>query len=366
MTVITYIFFSITIIQIAVYVLLGYKILSENKAQRRSMPINPPISVIVCAHNEEKNLTDLIPKILNQEYPIFELIVVNDRSTDGTISTFNNFTSPQLQTINISKTPRDWNSKKYALKQGVSKAKYDWVLVTDADCLPASNNWIKSMANHIHSQTEIVLSAAPINAIPGFLNQIIQFETFQTSFQFLGLASVKHPYMGLGRNMLYKKNLIETSQIFDEYKSLTGGDDDLLINEKSSKNNTSINIDNRAFCYSNPKETWKKWLIQKIRHLSVGKHYKTSSKLIISLLHTSTLLFYACSLYLIVKNQDFFFTLILFSLRTLTIFFIFDMVSKKLGCKIRKYYIIVLDVLYMSYIWTIGPLAMFLKRIRWS
>src|SRR6187402_1947878 len=98
------------------------------------------VSVIVCAHNELENLKRLIPAILQQEYPDFELLIADDRSTDGSKEYFEKIYQgdSRFKIISIQENTGGKNHKKYALSKAISLAKHDLLLLTDADCLPAS------------------------------------------------------------------------------------------------------------------------------------------------------------------------------------------------------------------------------------
>lgn len=170
--------------------------------------VYPPISVIICAHNEQENLEKLLPLLTKQEYPIFEIIIVNDKSTDNSNELLEHFSKnyAHFSYLTIEHTPNNFQSKKFALTQGIKKSQYDYVLLTDADCYPTSNYWIKNMASQ-SNQYDVVLGYSPYEKNAGLLNQLVQFETIYTAIQYLGFALQGNPYMGVGRNILYKKDL---------------------------------------------------------------------------------------------------------------------------------------------------------------
>ena len=241
------------------------------------------VSVIVCAWNELENLKELIPQLNNQDYKTFEVIIVDDRSWDKTYdylliecADYRN-----VKFIRVEETPNDMSSKKYALTLGIKSAKYDIILLTDADCRPQSKFWVKEMAACMTSEKEIVLGFSPYFKEKGFLNNLIRYETFITAIQYFSFALVGVPYMGVGRNLMYRKSLFLKNKGFAQHTNIVGGDDDLFMNDVATHENTAICLNADAFMYSIPKTTWQTWYRQKRRHLSVSKHYILHNKILL-------------------------------------------------------------------------------------
>ena len=247
------------------------------------------VSVLVCAWNELENLAELLPLLNAQEYPTFEVLVLDDRSWDGT----EDFLKEQahvwrhVRFIRIDKEFPHITPKKYALTMGMKHARYPVALMTDADCRPTSTDWIASMIGQLGAGKEIVLGFSPYYKEKGLLNWFIRCETFYAAVQYLSLARAGRPYMGVGRNLMYRTELFFQQKGFYQHKHIMGGDDDLFINQAATRTNTAINLDPETFVYSFPKTTWGEWLRQKKRHLSVGKHYKRSNKVRLGLLSVS-------------------------------------------------------------------------------
>jgi cellulose synthase/poly-beta-1,6-N-acetylglucosamine synthase-like glycosyltransferase len=252
----------------------------------------PGISIIVAAWNELENLNELLPILDNQDYPDFEVIVVDDRSSDGTYDYLrtNEGGFKHVKFVYVKALPDHFTAKKYALTIGIKKASKEFVLLTDADCRPASDQWAKQMASQIGEDKELVFGFSPYFKHPGFLNLFIRYETFQTALQYLSFSKVGVPFMGVGRNLLYRRETFWKANGFTSHMSLLSGDDDLLVNEIANSNNTSICTNPDAFVWSEPKHTFKEWVTQKKRHLSVGKKYKLKNKVTIGLLWLSFLI----------------------------------------------------------------------------
>ena len=247
----------------------------------------PGITVIVCARNERENLTKLLPLLNAQHYPAFEVLVMDDRSTDGTNTYLENDIAGlcHVRFIKIDKEHRHITPKKYALTIALKKAAYPTVLLTDADCRPATESWLAGMVNPLtDSAKDIVLGFSPYEYRPGLLNLLIRSETLFTAVHYMSLALAGWPYMGVGRNLAYRTGTFFANKGFYTHKNVLGGDDDLFINEAATGRNTAVCLDPATFTWSKPKETWADWRVQKRRHLNVGRHYRTSHKVRLGLL----------------------------------------------------------------------------------
>lgn len=324
------------------------------------------ISVIVCALNEETNLQQLIPKILNQAYEKFELIVVNDRSSDNTLQLLQSITDKRFNFITINETPKGYDHKKFALQEGIKKAAYDYILLTDADCIPNSPCWINEMQQQINTNKEIVLGVSFYQRTAGLLNHFIQFETYYTALQYLGFAQAGFPYMGVGRNLLYKKEAFIKNKQFDTIKEHLGGDDDLLLQQLMTTSNTATALHNNAQTTSQPKTTLNSWYTQKTRHLSAGKSYPNSIKLQLALLQGSHFLFYFVLFISIFQPQILVVTITAYLLRTIIIFSIFEAMSKKFGNRLTKKEILFGDFAYVIYFFVTGIFTLYTKKLKWE
>lgn len=244
------------------------------------------VSVVVCVRNASHLLSAQIPQWLGQEYPHWELIILDDHSTDNSWSILQEWqVNPKISTYSMA-AEKIRPGKKYAQQFGVSKAQFDWVLVTDADCRPASNHWIQRMMQARRPETRLVLGIGLLQRKPGFLNRFIRYEMAHTAIQYLSAAYWQTPYMGVGRNLLFSRHLFESTK--DRAGDhLPYGDDDLFVNAASSQA-ISYCIDPTGFTLSPAKETLSAYADQKKRHLSTGKYYRLSHQMLLgswALLH---------------------------------------------------------------------------------
>jgi len=244
----------------------------------------PKVSVIVCARNEQTNLSDYLHALLAQDYPCYEVIVVNDGSEDNTQQVLEQY-AQQYNNLYVTFVPREarvLSSKKLALTIGIKAAHYDYLLLTDADCRPESRQWIREMMSAFvrgGEQTEVVLGYGAYFEKNTWLSSIINYDTLFIALQYMGMAAARHPYMGVGRNLAYKKDTFFQHDGFRGMLNERSGDDDLFVNKVTNRGNTVIVGSRESITWSPPKMTWQEWIHQKRRHLSVSHHYKTNSKL---------------------------------------------------------------------------------------
>ncbi len=250
------------------------------------------ISVIICARNEAGNLRENLPLVLQQEHPHFEVLVVNDRSKDESSSILRQLRKehPNLRILEI-EDGDNYQGKKKALARGIEAAKYDYVVLTDADCQPASEQWLSLMASHFKSK-EIVLGFGSYEKQKGWVNKLVQWETLHSAVQYFSMAYSGLPYMGVGRNLAYKKSLFTKSKGFEEHLDLPSGDDDLFISSVARVDNVALEYRKEAFTYSEAPLTLRQWWRQKRRHLSTANRYRFLPKTALALYGTSQLLFY--------------------------------------------------------------------------
>ena len=254
-----------------------------------------PVSVIICARDEAARLVTHLPGALVQTYPsTHEVIVVNHNSQDDTRFLLDEFkkTFKGLHIVNLEYEAIGIPGKKYPLSMGIKEARYEIVLLTDADCIPASEFWMQKMQDGYDNGIEVVLGYSPYKKGSGVLNKLIRFDTFHTALQYLSYALAGQPYMGVGRNLSYKKDLFLRNKGFSAINHLPGGDDDLFINKVANKDNTAIVVDPDTFTVSEPKKSFGEWFRQKTRHHSAAKYYKPLHKFLLGLYAASHALFY--------------------------------------------------------------------------
>jgi len=260
-----------------------------------------PVSVVICARNEYQNLVDFLPGILEQDYPEFEVVVVNDASDDETIYLLRDYAKkyPNLKIVDLTESLNNFKGKKFPLSIGIKSAQHEIILLTDADCMAASPEWIDRMQSRYHdSSVEVVLGYGGYKKGKGIINKLIRFDTMRVAMSYLSFALAGIPYMGVGRNLSYRKSLFYKNKGFISHYRIPSGDDDLFINQVANCRNTRIEVSEPSFTLSAPKTSWYEWIRQKRRHLSTVGHYRFYHKVLLFLYPLSEVLFYTGFLFL--------------------------------------------------------------------
>ena len=363
-----YIFLGSTTVQFLFWLFRFSRLVFMKEKGSQKTNRQEPVSVVVCSRNELQNLQKLLPRLYEQEYPDFEIIVINDRSGDGTYDFLREEEqkSNLLEVVNIESTPDHIQEKKYALMLGIKKAKNDIVLLTDADCYPNTNRWIQTMANGFEENIKIVLGFSQYERKKGLLNKLIRFETLYTAIQYVSAALGKSPYMGVGRNLAYRKSFFLEKNGFSGYEKVVGGDDDLFVNKNSNKNNTKVAVGKDGLVVSYPKTKWREFYRQKKRHLSVGKLYKGRNKTSLGILSLSHVLFWFSFITLAVMSREPIWLLWGLLIRAFFLLVTFVPASKKLGDSISFWNLVILDIIYVFYYSFTGIPALFSKKVKWN
>lgn len=327
-----------------------------------------PISVIVAAHDELDNLKELIPLLLAQEYPSFEVIVVEDRCNDESFDYLREESKrdARLRVVRVASKPDHVNGKKFALTLGIKAAVNDWVLLTDADCRPNSSLWIKEISKRCAENKDFVLGYSPYQKEKGFLNSFIRYESLLTAIQFIGLAILGKPYMGVGRNLAYRKSLFLDSKGFHDHLSVTGGDDDLFVNQHATSSNAEVVFGENSIVTSVPKTTWVEFYVQKVRHLSVGKHYKATDRMLLGLFSISLIASWALLVPVALLFPIVYVVFGVFLIRWVLLSILTHKASRKLGYAFEGWKAPFLDFIFVIYYLVTGLVALQTKKVRWK
>lgn len=345
-----YILFLIFILSLVVqfyfYLFVYYR---WTKNEEKTETFTQAVSVIICGYNEEKHWEALVEQLLQQDYPNFEIVLVNDQSTDNTKFLFKQWENhPKIKLVDIPESIKKGLGKKFALSLGIKAAKYDYLLLTDADCYPKDATWISSMVQHFATK-DIVLGYGAYEKRPGFLNKLIRFDTFQVAIQYFSYALMGKAYMGVGRNLAYKKSLFFDNKGFASHLHLPSGDDDLFIKEVTNSNNTTLSTCHSSHTLSVPKTTWKSWIRQKSRHLSTGLYYKPYHKLMLGLWTLSQALFWVLFLVLLFFKPFLYIVAALFMIRLIVQLVVSYSIMKKLDEKDLIYLYPFLELLFIIF-----------------
>ncbi len=300
LTILFYTFIFAVAVQLCFYVFLFRRFSSSKQAHSNYSDV--PISVLIAAKNEAHNLKKRLTLILQQEYPTFEVILIDDASTDDTLVIVETLQKEykHLKLVSLAHTNTYTGNKKNALSKGIEAASYDRLLFTDADCQPKSVHWISEMTSQLNETKNIILGYGAYEKIENsFLNKLIRYETLLTAIQYFSYAKMGIPYMGVGRNLAYQKKLFTQNNGFKNHQHIKSGDDDLLISEIATSKNVGICFSRSSHTVSLAKKSFQHWFSQKRRHISTASSYKSIHKFLLGLFFSSQFLFWTLAIILV-------------------------------------------------------------------
>lgn len=322
-----------------------------------------PFSIVISARNEAENLSKNLSHILNQNYPSFEVIVIDDDSRDETQQILVDYQKlyPNLSIVKMEHKQKE--GKKDGLKMGIEKAKFEWIVLTDADCFPKTDQWLYHISIQCTNGKEIVLGYSPYLKGKGILNDFIRYETFITAILYGTFTKIGMPYMGVGRNMAYKKSSFQKIKKDKNRDLIPYGDDDLTINAMAGRKNTALQFVEDSWVMTFPKTTFTAFLKQKTRHIAASAYYRNSHQWILGILASSQALLYPSIILLLMTANPLFISLIM---SRMTIYFLrmnFFMKRMDLQDILKKAFL--LDFLFFLYYWIISIRWFFNRKVSW-
>lgn len=363
-----FILFSVCFIAQLYFLLINQTKLYAFKPVSGLPAASVPVSVIISARNEAKNLSANLPFILQQNYPDFEVIVVNDSSTDLSDVILLEFKEAyaNLKIVTVTDADRYHTGKKFALTLGIKAAKNEHLLFTDADCKPVSQNWITRMAANFDGSVNIVLGYSPYKKAKNIVNPFIRFETIKTAISYFSAALRGSAYMGVGRNLAYTKTLFFSKKGFASHMHVLSGDDDIFVNQNATPANTAIETHPETFMYSIAKTSFSAWSRQKKRHYGAGRFYKGKHRFMLVSDALSGLFFYVFFSLSILLNVFPFITSGLFILRLIIQLVIYSRLFKQFDGRRLLYYLPFLDVCYYIFLNIFGLTGTVSKPVEWK
>ncbi len=309
----------------------------------------PSVSIVIAAKNEYLNLKENLPFILTLDYPDYEVIVVNDHSQDDTHELLADFKLmySRLKVLNLTDSLTFFEGKKFPLSIGIKEAKNEILLLTDADCRPASNNWIKEMVSQYDENTQLVLGYGKFFRRKwSFLSMLARFDTLHSGIQYFAAALSGFPYMGVGRNLSYKRRLFLETDGFTSHYDVISGDDDIFVSKNASKKNCRVCLRPQSYVYSHSKRKFGKWWHQKKRHFTTGKHYKFGTKMYLGIYHLNAFIFPILATTLLLLKYNILISVSLILMKVISQWIIFGKATGKL--KERKLLLIspILEIVF--------------------
>jgi cellulose synthase/poly-beta-1,6-N-acetylglucosamine synthase-like glycosyltransferase len=345
----------------------------NNAKKSKNQDPEEGVTIVVTAKNKFQHLKVLIPKLFEQDYPKFDVMIVNDQSTDRTKRLLEDLMIryPKLRTVTVKYTPKHCNAKKFALTLGIKVAKNDVILLTDADCLPNSDQWIRKMTAPVREEGKtFALGFSGYSQNSSMLNKLVQFELILKALFYLSFGLWKSPFMGTGRNLCYRKSFFLAAKGFRGYWNVEGGEDSLFVNIHATGTNTKVVIDAEAITQSAPKETWKEYLKHERSDLKAQQFFRLGDKNKVSLYGISHSLYWIGGIGLLIyfgigsQWEDFSVVLGIVSFRSILLILIFRAASKKLQHNFPKMNVLLNDLLYLAYFWVLGSISYQAKSIK--
>lgn len=361
-------------IQLAYTLFFFVQLFSLPDEEETSITDPQPVTIIICAKNEADNLRNNLPAIMAQRYSnasgisMYRVIVINDASDDDTAGVLEGFKAvyDNLSIIHISPQEiRTLPGKKHALSKAIATTETEYLLLTDADCKPASDLWLVQMVAPLHKGKQIVAGFGAYTASNSMLNAFIRWETLHTFIQYAGYTLSGRPYMAVGRNLACTKTALLKAQQSAAWAQLPSGDDDLLVNAVADGRNMAIIVTPFSITTSPAKATWEDWLLQKQRHVSTGKYYKTSTKLLLGLYALTHSLVWLSFLMLL------FTAMWQLALGVMAVRLVINIIIQQSACRLTGqqhniFLFILADVGWMIYNFVLSPYILLKNKQRWT
>ena len=361
-------FFGLITLVILLYYGLLYARFAFKKTTKTDIRSEKPVSIVISAKNEAHHLIKTLPLYLEQVYPQFEVVIVNDNSTDETADVVRDLMTqhPHLKLVDLTSSVTNIQGKKFPLSIGIKSASYEILLLTDANTLPSSVYWLQNMANHFTEKTEVVLGYSTFEKNTGFLNSLIHYDIMHTALQYFSYSLAGMTYKGNGKNLAYTKSLFMEKKGFASLNHLKYGDDDLFITQIANKNNCEIEYYKNSHTFSYSKQRFKDWIAEKRRHSTTFKHYKSGHKFLLNTYSLFTFLFFVVfgfALFFSFQNRILLSVLLgIFVIKTGFQYFLFGKAASKLDEKNVTPFILLFDVLFVVFNLFFFILSIFTRR----
>ncbi|MCU7496635.1 MAG: glycosyltransferase [Ignavibacteria bacterium] len=367
-----------------IYALIGFlvtfgimRVSGRKKQSISANGSNPSVSVIVAVRNEEDNIPDLMDCLLSQSYENYEVIIVDDNSTDSTravaekrIIGKNSVTIDGRSTTRVNVIPAkenllNWGPKKNALHTGIEFSKGEIILTTDADCRP-SKDWIKEIVSCYEDGVGCVAGYTKLeSARPGFLEKLKGLEGLAMAIIAMSFIGLKKPYIAGGGNFSYRKELYKKLGGFGENAVVAAGDDDLLVQKASKLAKVSYATSGGSVVRSVLKNDH--YIDRKKRHIAVTKHYSFEFIALGAIVFAFISVIFISLLWSLLTLDVIFLKIVLvvFLLKILVDIFVLDLGSRLLNDKYNLFEVLFTEFLVFPYTLILQPLS-FIGKIKWK
>jgi len=335
--------------------------------RRIENPDKLPVSVIILVNNQYNDLRKNLPEILNQDYPDYEVVVVNENSEDGSEELLERFSEQysHLKIVEMKQSLNWFKGRKFPLSIGIKSAKNEILLLTDIRCTPATSRWISEMVAAHDERTEIVLAYSTFHT-GSKINIWYRFVAFYDALLYLSMAKSGLAFKGIGRNLSYRRSLFFNHKGFSSHYRINTGDDELFVNKAATRSNVRVQTSPASMIHYTKPLSFAQWLTNENDRLSTRRHFKLRHRLVISLFTTSSFFFYALFAALLIVNINLQIVLLFFLLRFISQMIVFGFAQKKLTEKRLLLLSPVFEIFLMlidAFIWL---KLLFSKTNKWS
>lgn len=301
---------ALSFVVLAIYYAVIYFRMGRYVQIRRddSEPL-PPVSVVLCAQNQGDWLRNNLVYLLEQDYPDFEVVVVNYCSTDDTKFVLQVLSEnyKRLQVVTMEQNVCGYPGKKYPLSIGIKSARHDVLLLADTDCLPRELEqfgWIRQMvAGYCHNHVDIVLGYCGIESRKSLFNWLQQYDNMDYSAEYLGAAIMHRPFTGCGRNLSYRRGFfMKNNGLIYSYNEPDGADD-MFVNQNGRSHNVAVMLDRESFTQAPPCRNFREWHLLRKHRIATHGYYKLGLKLSRLMRPLGVLLFYAAAVLLLLSGR---------------------------------------------------------------
>lgn len=337
-----------------------YRNLYLHSKKEKPATDTPPLSIILVAKDAASDLQKNLPAILEQDYPEFEVIVIYDQSSDDGCEDVLKLLQdkyPHLHHSFIPDSARYISHKKLGITMGIKASRHEWLVFTEPNCRPSSNQWLRKMAHNFTNGTDIVLGYSNYERTKGWFNRKITFDTMLHSMRYLGQAIGGYPYTGCGRNMAYRKSIYYEQKGFVSHLNFQRGEDDLFVNQVANRKNTRVEASAESIVRTTAPHYKKNWYEDKLNYTMTSRLYKGFSRYLMGFETCTRLLFLAmviaCIVYGILTQAWFVAAIgsLLWLLRFIMQLVVFRNTSIALGE--RKFYTTLLLFDWMQPLWNL-------------
>ncbi|MBC9796096.1 glycosyltransferase [Sinomicrobium weinanense] len=315
------------------YVLFGKLAFARTSAPPENLA---PVSVIVRTKNNAELLRQTITSILAQDYPVFQLVLINDASSDHTLDVIEEFAGrySNIKTVNVISNEAFWGKKKYALTLGIKAAKYNLLVFIEDNYIPVSDHWLREMSRNFRGKKTLVLGYSAVKRVKNvFFNALIRYDNWLRAVKYLSFAHAGLPYSGLGKNLAYHKSAFYEVNGFIGHMDMKNGEDELFVNEVSTAKNTTISLSKYARTRSVTTPSYREWIQQKREGFYVFRNFKLGQRVLLNLFYIAQLLFWLLPLPLIFLARNPVTVLALFLFKWVVQFVVMAKLARKLGEK---------------------------------